>query len=164
VAYSGYQQYGYFRGLIHYGGWWGAHNQIKNAVGGIGNRITYGWSSERIVHLYKVSGVGTGGGIILRIAGSNANLGSDPGTATYGAWHDVWTGGAGSWGAYDIGAANADQLIRNGGQGICFIYDSTASDRYGEFNGVSAGADDCDLIVTWNWSYTSVSYIAPYWY
>ena len=161
-AYSGYQSYGYYRGLIDFGHL-GAQNQVKAAVGNVSARISNGWASEAIVHLFHTTGVGTSGGIKLRWAASNIAAGGDPGASTRGAWYEVWTGGAGSWGAYAFGNTNANELIRGGARSICCIYDSTASDRYGEFNGRSAGNDDCDIIVTWNWNYVTQTKVSGTW-
>lgn len=165
-AYSGYQQYGYFRGLIDYGHH-GVYNKVHSALGGgsrATNRINNGSavSGTAAVFLWKNCGVGTNGAITLRWYRTNTAAGSNPGKI--GSAYDRGTTacGAGNW--IHIGNSHGTNIVKSKNRGMCVIYDSTASSRYGEFNGRSAGHWDCVLHLKWTWSYTSVSYIAPKWY
>lgn len=164
-AYSGFQQYGYFRGLIDFGSN-GAYNTVKSALGGGStgdNRINNGSCFFAEVYLWKQPSVGTSGSVRIRFHDSNSSAGGSVSARSSSRYYEVWSTGGGSGGWLASGANLAYELVRNKARSLAIIFDSTASDRYAEFNGRSSGSSDCRLRVKWRWDYVTVTAISGAW-
>lgn len=162
-VYIGNSQYGYYRGLIDFGSS-GVYNAIKAHLGGGStgdNRINNGDATYCQVYLWKNPNVGTSGAITIRWFRTNTGAGSNPSPIGSGYDQASATGGNGKW--VSVGTTHGTNIVKSKNRGLCMIFDSTSSSRYGEFNGRSSGTYDCRIRMKWTWSYTTQTKISGTW-
>lgn len=120
--------------------------------GTLGTTRVNNGSGSGSVYMTKKPGVGTSGAVIVSFYTTNSPLsGGKPGFVT--PRHDVTSTASGAAKWYALRNDFITALANNSARGICIYNNWNPQPNYAAFQGVSEGASNGDLSITWSWNY-----------